>query len=145
MRDKFKDIPNALKRQLLFRFGIAALFTMVFILILVFTKDIYFALPCIIASVFFTINGGIVLYDCLMNRYVIISSQCIRIERTPVLRRIKSIELYSERGVIRVPIRNRLKRIQEGNMVILYVSSRTAVCEMGNERMICGYYAIEIE
>lgn len=145
MREKIKNIPDALKLQMFIRFGLSMVFVFLFVLIMMFTKDLWFALPCLIAFLFLIINGGIVLYDCLMNGYVIIIGECVGVERTPVLRRVKAIELDSGNGIVRVPIRHKLKRIQEGKQVVLYVSSRTAVCETGSEKMLCGYYAIEVK
>ena len=72
MREKIRNIPDALKLQMFIRFGLSMIFVFLFVLIMVFTKDIWFALPCLIAFLFFIINGGIVLYDCLINRYIII-------------------------------------------------------------------------
>lgn len=144
MQEKLKNIPNALKWQMFIRFGLAGIFAFLFVLIMIFTRDIWFALPCIIAFLFFSINGGIVLYDCMMNRYIVITGECIGIERTSLLHRVKSIELSSGNGIVRLPIRNKLKRIQEGKQVVVYVSSRTAVCEMNSEKILCGYYAIEV-
>lgn len=145
MREKLKGIPDALKKQLFLRFGAGIIFIALFILILVCTKDFYFALPCIVSWAIFTINGFIMLYDCLANRYIILSSECVAIERTAILRRIKSIDLSSEQGIIRIPIRGKIRRVHEGCKVVVYTSSRTAVYEIGNERMLCGYYAIEIQ
>lgn len=139
----FKNIPYALRKQVLIRSSIATIFLFVGILIGVFMKDILMVVPCIFIVAFFSVNIGKLLYDCYKNNYVVIVGKCVEIEQSRFLKKVKSICIETSEGNLRVHIRRKLGQVVIGDTVELYVSARTAMYFYRGEYGLCDYYAIE--
>ncbi len=145
MKEFFKSLPYAMKKHLLIRSGLGLLFLILFTIVLLVAKDFLFAVPCLGAAIFFIVNIGILLYDCLTNNVIVIQGECLEVDRTRLMRRTHNIVLAVGMGTVKVPVRHQLKKVQVGDTVTVFLSSRTSVYEHGNQQVICGYYAIEIE
>ena len=85
------------------------------------------------------------MYDCLTNNVIVIQGECLEVERTRFMKRTHNVVLAVGMGTVKVPVRHQVKRVQVGDIVTVFLSSRTSVYENGNQQVICGYYAIEIE
>ncbi len=139
----FKNIPYALKKQVLIRSGIAAFFLLAGIIVGIFMKDVLMVIPCIFIVAFFSVNVGKLLYDCYRNNYVVIVGECIEIEQSRFLKKVKSICMETSEGNLRVHLRRKIGRIAIGDTVEMYVSARTAMYFYRGEYGLCDYYAIE--
>ncbi len=145
MKEFFRSLPYAMKKHLLIRSGLGVLFLILFTIVLLVGKDFLFAVPCLGAAIFFLINVGTLLYDCLTGNVIVIQGECLEVERTRFMKRTHNVVLAVGMGTIKIPVRHQLKRVQVGDIVTVFLSSRTSVYENGNQQVICGYYAIEIE
>ena len=145
MKEFFKSLPYAMKKHLLIRSGLSLLFLILFTIVLLVAKDFLFAVPCLGAAIFFLINVGTLLYDCLTNNVIVIQGECLEVERTRFMKRTHNVVLAVGMGTVKVPVRHQVKRVQVGDIVTVFLSSRTSVYENGNQQVICGYYAVEIE
>ena len=145
MKEFFKSLPYAMKKHLLIRSGLSLLFLILFTIVLLVAKDFLFAVPCLGIAIFFLINVSILLYDCLTNNVIVIQGECLEVERTRFMKRTHNVVLAVGTGTVKVPVRHQLKKIKAGDIVTVFLSSRTSVYENGNQQVICGYYAIEIE
>ncbi len=144
MKEKFKNIPQALKTQIFIRLGLAALALILAILMSVIAKDFLLGLPCWVQFVYMGINGGILLYNGITENYVSIIGTCISVERSRIFRRIKTVTIQTEKGKLKVPIRKRIKKLNEGVNVTVYVSVKSRVYDNGDGMAIFGYYAIDV-
>ena len=57
MKERFKRLPEALQKQVIYRLGAGVIFLLCTILILIFFRDIYLLLPALCFAIFFILNG----------------------------------------------------------------------------------------
>ena len=145
MKRFFKSLPYAIKKHILIRGGLSLLFLILFAIILITMKDFLFAVPCLGAAIFFLVNIGILLFDCITNNVIVIQGDCLEIEKTKFMKRTQYIVIDIGTGTVKIPVRHQLKRVNIGDVITVYLSSRTSVYENANQQVICGYYAIEVE
>ena len=144
MQNRFQRSPYVLNKHVYLRSVFATIFLLLFVLVLVFSRDILFAIPCIAVSLFLFFNAGILLYDILTDRCIAVMGECIEVEKTPITKRIKSICLDTEDGKVKVPLRYKAKGVDVGSYVTVYLAKRTTTYEHRGTYVICGYYALEI-
>ena len=68
-------------------------------------------------------------------------------ETTAIRKRVKSLMLEYEEEVPRlltVSIHEKIKRLNVGDTVTIYLSEKTPVYSRDGAYLICGYYAVEI-
>lgn len=145
MRDKFRQLPEVLQRQILTRFVSGIIFLFFFIVIQICFADIYFSLPCLLFGGVIIVNGGWLLYNSLQGNYICVQGICEQVETTGIRKRVKSICVNIDKSMLHIPVKRRLRDVTHGDTVILYLSDKTPVYEKDNGYMICSYYALEIK
>lgn len=145
MKEKLNTLPAPLQKQVVFRLGVGMLFLLLMVLIWILFADVYFGLPCLLLSGFLLVNGGHLFYFGSKGRYICICGTCKQIETFGIRKRIKSIEIAFDGHLVRIPIRQRMKRLSIGDTVIVYLSEKAPVYEQDGEYMVCSYYALETE
>lgn len=145
MRDKFKQLPEVLQRQVLIRFVGGIVFLFLFIVIQICFAGIYFSLPCLLFGSVMIVNGGWLLYNSLQGNYLCVQGVCEQIEITSIRKRVKSICIRIDKNMLQVPVKRKAKGITQGDTVVLYLSDKTPVYEKDDGYMICSYYALEIK
>ena len=143
MRDKIKQLPNALQHQLFIRAGGGIFFVFLFIVIQICFGDFYFSLPCLFCGSVVIVNGGWLLYNSLKGNYIRIQGICQQIETTGIRKRIKSVHINSEPYVLKIHVRSRIRNLSKGDTVIIYLSEKTPVYEQDGRYTIGSYYALE--
>lgn len=143
MREQFDKLPKTIQNQIIIRFAGGVLFVFLFVVILICFRDMYFYLPCLVFSAFLFANGGFLFYNGIKGNYICIEGICENIETFGIKRKIRSISITLDENSIKIPIRQRMKRLSVGDTVIVYVSDKTPVYEYENGYMICSYYALE--
>lgn len=138
----FRQLPEALRIQLLMRLGSGVAALVLFLLILLVTGEFTFALPCLILSVFMVANSWSLLHSVIVGSYLCVSGSCEEIERVGLRQKIKSITIRLGDRLVVVPVRRRIKKLLPGTMVTLYVSEKTPVYEKDGLCHIYEYYAI---
>ncbi len=141
---KFKSIPNGLKKQVYLRSAMATIFLIVSVLILVWMRDFMFAIPCIAMFVFLSVNIGLLLYDCLVGGYVTIEGECIAAEFSPIRKQLKAIYIATDTDVYKIPIRRKIRKVEEGDEIVVYVSARMRLYKQDGSIFVSGYYALEV-
>lgn len=145
MKEKFKQIPEVLQRQIMFRFAAGVLFLILFAVILFCFRDYYLYLPCLFFAGFMIVNGGFLFYNSIIGNYICVQGVCEQVDVTGLRKRVKSIYVDLEQNTLRIMIKHRIKRIAIGDTIIVYLSEKTPVYEQHDGYMICSYYAIEIK
>ena len=145
MRDKFKQLPEVLQRQVLIRFVGGIVFLFLFIVIQIYFADIYFSLPCLLFGSVMIVNSGWLLYNSLQGNYLCVQGVCEQIEITSIRKRVKSLCVRIDKNMLQVPVKRKAKGIAQGDTVVLYLSDKTPVYEKDDGYMICSYYALEIK
>ena len=144
MKKEFRALPQAIKKQVAYRFWFGVLAALVFLFIVVFTRDIVLGLPCIFLSVYLFIDGGIILYHGVAKKYVVVRGFCTDIERTRLRKRIKAVYIQTGDKLVRIPVNGRRNRFAVGCKLALYMSDQTRVYERDSHFVVFSYYALDI-
>ena len=144
MKERWKEIPVAMKKQIFKRMGVGIGFMVIGIIAWISSQEFMFALPCFLGSIFFLLNGTGVLYAGLAKKFIVLCGWCEELEQTRILKRTKSAYLRTEYGRVKVPIRRAIRRLRTGSMVTCFMSVKASVYEYGVEKVLGDYYAIEI-
>ena len=144
MKEKFKAIPKPMKTQIFARFGISFLSLIIAVLMLAIAKDFILSLPCLLLFGYMAVNGGIILYNGFTEKFVAVSGECVKIERTQLRKRVRVLYIQTEKGQMKVPIRKSIGRLNEGDIITVYMPTKTRIYEQDNCLVIFGYYAIDI-
>lgn len=139
----YKQLPNALKKQILLRTVGTCISLFLFFIVLIVTKEFVFSLPCLIFAVFLFVNLLGLLYNILVGSYVCVTGTCEQVETTGIRKRIKSITVNFNGARMVLPIRKRTKRILIGSSVTVYMAEKTPVYEKDGINYAYEYYAIE--
>jgi len=145
MKEKLYSLPRPLQKQVLIRLAAGVVFLLLMIVVFICSQDLYFALPCALLSGYLLINGGRVFYQGYRGEYVRIRGICEEIEAVGIRKRIKSIRIAFDGYSVRIPVRQRMKRLAVGDTVIVYLSEKAPVYEQDGGYMICSYDALEME
>ncbi len=144
MRERFGKMPQALQKQVLFRSGVSFLFWLLFIIILISFQDIYLLLPCLLLAGYLTGSSIWLFYQSVTGNHMHLQGECIRLETIGIRKRVRSVHLALEQGMVKIPVRQRIRRLSEGDTVSIYVAEKTPVYERDGIYIISSYYAIEI-
>lgn len=144
MRKKFEKLPQALQKQILFRSGGSVLLWLIALAVLVNFRDVYLFLPCLLCAGCLTIESIRMACHIAEGRYIHLQGECIQMDRTGLRRKISSLYLALEAGVVKVPVRKRIRNIEKGIIVSVYVACDIPVYEKDGVYIVNSYYAMEI-
>lgn len=138
-----QKMPRPLKQQFFARLGIGLVAITLFAIIQVLTKDFYLAVPVIVLAIFMIASGLFLFNSYKKGNILCVKCSCIYIERTKIKNRIKSIHVLTEKGVLQLFIRRKIKNLAVGDDLNIYISKKTAIYERAKQNVICDYCAIE--
>lgn len=144
MINQFKDIPAALQKQIIIRFGLGMLALILFVIVSICYCNLYFSMPCFLLSAVMFAYGGMLFYNCIKQRYLILQGVCVDVLATRVRRRVKSVTLMIDEKNLKLPIQKRVQPIKEGDTVTVYLSEKTPVYEDGGGYIVYSCYALEL-
>ena len=143
MKEKWKDSPSALKKQIYKRLSIGVLLLFLGIITWVVSKDFIFAVPCFVGMIFFLLNGIQVLMATRLGKYVVLSGVCERLEQTRIFKRTKSVYLRTEYGTVKVAIRRNMRRLQIGSQLRCFISVKASVYQYDGVQVVSDYYTLD--
>ena len=91
MKEKFKQIPQPLRKQILLRCVGAGLSLAMLLFVLVYSRDWRFFIPCVVVAILCLASAALLFNRCARGKYVVITGVCTEIERTSIRKRIKAI------------------------------------------------------
>lgn len=144
MKDKFRQLPAALQKQVLIRWVLGTIALILFVIVLIYTKEFSFGLPCIVLSAFMIVNSAQLLYNCIKGKFVVIEGVCEEVDKTAIRKRVKSISMKIEDRVVTLPVRYRIKAPSEGDEITVYLSNNAPVYDKDGGYHIYNFYAMEI-
>ena len=144
MREKFRLIPNALRRQILLRFALGGIALVLFPIVLLSFWDVYFSLPCLLLAGFMTASGSLLVYHCCAGRYVTVRGICSELETRGFRKKTRALYIDVEDKRVKIPIRRNIKRLRIGDTVTVYLSPKTPIYEQDSILLVCDYHAIDI-
>ncbi len=144
MKDEFRQLPAALQKQILIRGVLGTVALLIFIAILICTKELSFGIPCIVLSLFMIVNSIQLLYNCIKGSYVVIEGVCEEVEKTAIRKWVKSLSMIVEDKRLMVSVRRRFKAPAAGDQITVYLPVDTPVYESEGGYCVYSYYALEI-
>lgn len=144
MKEKWIKMPKALQRQVLFRSGGGGLFLMILLFLMTGNRDLYLLLPCVLCMFWLAGSGLWLFLQAAGGNYMRLQGQCIRIDTSGLRKRVHAVHLALEQGTVKIPVRYRINRLSEGDIIVVYVAEKTPVYERDGEYIIGNYYAMEI-
>ena len=140
----FKQIPEALQRQILYRLGYGIAILFVTITLFFYTGELFSVLACFLAMIFCIISAFALFRRAVIVDYIVISGECIGIGLTLVKRRTKMITLCTDDNkILKVMLKQRLRKFKEGSKITLYVATNVPVYEKNGVHLLYSYLAIE--
>ena len=144
-RDNFKKIPEALQKEILKRIGYTALVIVVSLVLILTTKDWILCVPCLFISLYLCITAITLYINSVKGKIICITGICVEIERSRIKKNGKSISLDVEGKCVKLPFKRRIKGVQEGSIVSVYINYKTKVYNNQFGFVICDYYIFEVE
>lgn len=144
MLEAFRQIPDALQKQILYKLAWGAGVLVLTIFLLYYTMEIFSALFCV-AIIIFCITSAFMLFRrAVLGNYVIISGECLAVTVTPIKKRTKTITMLADDGeIIKIVAQKRLRKIRKGTGLKLYVAAETTIHESDDANLIYSYLALE--
>ena len=142
----FKQIPEALQKQILYRFGYGTVILIVTIILLFYTMELFSILACVFIMMFFFANSFLLFRRAVIGDYVIIRGECLGITQSVMKRRTKMIIIHTENNcTLKVMIKQRLKNFKVGSKIIFYVASNVPIYEKEGVHLLYSYLAFDIK
>ena len=139
MKEKFLQIPQPLRKQILLRCAGSGLGVGMLLFVLAYSRDWRFFIPCIAVVFICLANAACLFHRCVQDRYVVIHGECIEIERTGIRKRIKAIYLQAQEHQVKLTGIRSIRNLSVGDSVDVYVSDNTPVYSMDGWNVICSY------
>lgn len=145
MKEKLRELPVAIQKQVIIRYGAAAVSLILLVISLLMAEDPYLPLSLALIFAFFLFSASQLLYLALSGHLIEISGECIRLERIPIRRRLKALYLQVETQVVRLQITGKQRDVGVGDLVTVYASDSAPVYENEGYQQLGGYLAINIQ
>ena len=111
MKERFKTLPEVLQWQIISRFAGGVGFLLLFIVIVIFYRNVYLWLPSLFFMAVLIVSGSVLLYNSIKGNYVSVAGVCENIEVTGIRRRVKRITLKLEENSLTISVRHRIKKL----------------------------------
>jgi len=142
----FKQIPEALQKQILYRLGYGAVIFVVTIILLFYTMELFSILACVFIMIFFFASSFLLFRKAVIGDYVIICGECLGVTQTVIKKQIKMIILRTEDNrTLKVMMKQRLKNFKVGSKIIFYVASNVPIYEKEGVHLLYSYLAFDIK
>ena len=145
IKDNFKKIPEAIQKEILKRIGYTALVIIVSLILILTTKDWILCFPCFFISLYLLISAITLYINSVKCKIICITGICVEIERSRLKRNGKSVSLDVDGKCVKLPFKRRIKGIEEGSMVSVYMNEKTKVYNNQLGFVICDYYILEVK
>jgi len=143
-RTQFEAIPEPLQKQILLRLGLVLVFLLLFALVLITMYDWMASVPFIGLSVYSAVSAILLFQRSVAGGYVVIRGRCTEVNSTPIRKRTKSVLVDTEEHLVRVTLRQRLKRIPQGAELEVYVADNTQIYEKAGVKQLHTYITIHM-
>ena len=145
IRENFKKIPEPLQKEILKRIGYSTLVIAVSLILILTTNDWILCVPCLFISLYLSVTAITLYINSVKGKIICITGICVEIERSRFKRNGKSISLDVEGKCVKLPFKRRIKGVQEGSTVSVYMNEKTKVYNNQFGFVICDYYILEVE
>ena len=146
MKDKFRQFPKVLQKQILIRLTAGIVSLLMLVIILLYRGGIELMFPCIGFSSVFFISALQLYARCDEKNYVVIKGTCTEIEKTGLRRKVKDIYVKEDQFTVRIVRPTmKLRSLNVGDRITIYLADNAPVYEMDGCKVICNTLAVEKE
>ena len=146
MKDKFRQFPQVLQKQILIRLTAGIVSLLMLVIILLYRGGIELMFPCIGFSSVFFISALQLYARCDEKNYVVINGTCMEIEKTGLRRKVKDIYVKEDQFTVRIVRPSmKLRSLNVGDRITIYLADNAPVYEMDGCKVICNTLAVEKE
>ena len=146
MKDKFRQFPQVLQKQILIRLTAGIVSLLMLVIILLYRGGIELMFPCIGFSSVFFISALQLYARCDEKNYVVIKGTCTEIEKTGLRRKVKEIYVKEDQFTVRIVRPSmKLRSLNVGDRITIYLADNAPVYEMDGCKVICNTLAVEKE
>ena len=146
MKDKFRQFPQVLQKQILIRLTAGIVSLLMLVIILLYRGGIELMFPCIGFSSVFFISALQLYVRCDEMNYVVIKGTCTEIEKTGLRRKVKDIYVKEDQFTVRIVRPSmKLRSLNVGDRITIYLADNAPVYEMDGCKVICNTLAVEKE
>ena len=146
MKDKFRQFPQVLQKQILIRLTAGIVSLLMLVIILLYRGGIELMFPCIGFSSIFFISALQLYARCDEKKYVVIKGTCTEIEKTGHRRKVKDIYVKEDQFTVRIVRPSmKLRSLNVGDRITIYLADNAPVYEMDGCKVICNTLAVEKE
>lgn len=146
MKDKFRQFPQVLQKQILIRLTAGIVSLMMLVIILLYRGSLELMFPCIGFSAVFFISALQLYARCDEKNYVVIKGICTEIEKTGLRRKVKDIYVKEDQFTVRIVRPSmKLRFLNVGDRITIYLADNAPVYEMDGCKVICNTLAVEKE
>lgn len=146
MKDKFRQFPQVLQKQILIRLTAGIVSLLMLVIILLYRGGIELMFPCIGFSSIFFISALQLYTRCYEKNYVVIKGTCTEIEKTGLRRKVKDIYVKEDQFTVRIVRPSmKLRSLNVGDRITIYLADNAPVYEMDGCKVICNTLAVEKE
>lgn len=146
MKDKFRQFPQVLQKQILIRLTAGLISLMMLVIILLYRGGLELMFPCIGFSSVFFISALQLYARCDEKNYVVIKGICTEIEKTGLRRKVKDIYVKDDQFTVRIVRPSmKLRSLNIGDRITIYLADNAPVYEMDGCKVICNTLAVEKE
>lgn len=146
MKDKFRQFPQVLQKQILIRLTAGIVSLMMLVIILLYRGGLELMFPCIGFSSVFFISALQLYARCDEKNYVVIKGICTEIEKTGLRRKVKDIYVKEDQFTVRIVRPSmKLRSLNVGDRITIYLADNAPVYEMDGCKVICNTLAVEKE
>ena len=146
MKDKFRQFPQVLQKQILIRLTAGIVSLLMLVIIFLYRGGIELMFPCIGFSSVFFISALQLYARCDEKNYVVIKGICTEIEKTGLRRKVKDIYVKEDQFTVRIVRPSmKLRSLNVGDRITIYLADNAPVYEMDGCKVICNTLAVEKE
>ena len=146
MKNKFRQFPQVLQKQILIRLTAGIVSLLMLVIILLYRGGIELMFPCIGFSSVFFISALQLYARCDEKNYVVIKGTCMEIEKTGLRRKVKDIYVKEDQFTVRIVRPSmKLRSLNVGDRITIYLADNAPVYEMDGCKVICNTLAVEKE
>ncbi len=141
MKQDWKLLPPALQHQMFIQMGLALLCLILAIGALVFVSFTV-SIPFLLGASVLTISAARLYRTGMRGQYLILKGVILKVERTSLRQRPKSILLETNGKALLVMLRNRHTSVREGDVVTLYIADTAPLYEWQGVHRLHAYLAM---
>lgn len=143
MKEKLKNLPPPLRKQVLLRFAGAGACFVLFVAAVVGYRRLALCLPFLGVAILAAVSGALLVWRADRGKILVLEGVCREVKLTPFRRSPKALVMECGGRQVKVYLRARTRNLVVGERLRLYVADSASVYEEEGGLVLGGYLALE--